>query len=84
MPQINKVIFEKKEIENIVFYLEATAKKIYHVNHSLFDDQYFSRLDFQNQHDRTQIKLVLMMAVASINRECQEIKKTIENTIVKA
>ena len=70
-----KITFKREELENITAYLEEVSRKLYHINHALFDPEYKSTLDFNNGHDRRHIKMTLFMAVASINGEVRTIEK---------
>ena len=76
-----KITLNRKEIEDTIQYLKGAANNIYHVNHALFDTDYKSKLDWNNNQDLRYIKMTLFMAVASINREIKELENQVsQNT----
>ena len=75
MPKDNKVIFERSDLEDIVKYLNGAARNVYHINHALFDTDYKSTLDLNNEHDLRTIRVSLFLAVSSINGEIRRLEE---------
>ncbi len=70
-----KVIIDRKDVEDTITYLENIAKDLYHLNHALFDNEYKSKLDWNNERDVRTVKMTLFLATASINREVAELEE---------
>lgn len=69
------ITLERKALEDAIKYLEGASRNVYHVNHALFDPNYKSKLDWNNEHDLRYIKMTLFLAVSSINRELTELEE---------
>ena len=79
MSQINHVILDENELKESLQYLQAASDNIYHINHALFNPEYKTTFDLNNKHDVKNIRVTLLLSVASINREIQELEKKIKN-----
>lgn len=80
MSENNNVILDRNELEQTIKYLQAASNNIHHINHALFDSNYKTCLDLNNEHDVRNIRVTLFFSIASINREIQELESKIKKT----